>query len=159
MTVVANAGPLIALARIGKLDLLPALYGYLLIPPAVQQETTREPELAGSAELSSANWLHVTRVKNNAEVQRLQFWLDPGESEAIVLAQEQNATLLMDERRGRAIAATLGLNVTGTVGILLAAKTQGHVPVVIPLLDALITAGVRISPRLYEQATQLAGEK
>ncbi|MBI1879979.1 MAG: DUF3368 domain-containing protein [Chloroflexi bacterium] len=92
-------------------------------------------------------------------VQRLLFWLDHGESEAIVLAQEMGTTLLIDERRGRAIAATLSLEITGTVGILLAAKALGQVQEVTPLLDALLAAGVRLSPRLYDEAQRQAGEK
>ncbi len=66
--------------------------------------------------------------------------------------------LLMDERRGRIIAEALELNRTWTVGVLLAAKASGRILVVTPLLDALLTAGVRLSPRLYEEARRLAGE-
>lgn len=86
------------------------------------------------------------------------FWLDPGESEAIVLAREMRITLLMDERRGRTIAEAMGLSRTGTVGILLAAKASGQVQAITPMLDALLTAGVRLSPSLYEEARRLADE-
>jgi hypothetical protein len=159
MPVVANAGPLIALARIDRLALLPTLYREVVVPPVVYQEITGEIDLPGAEELAQAGWLRAMAARDQLAVQRLLFWLDRGESEAIVLAQEMGATLLIDERRGRAIAATLSLQITGTVGILLAAKELGQVQVVTPLLDALLAAGVRLSPRLYDEAQRQAGER
>lgn len=158
MPVVSNAGPLIALARIERLDLLEELFGAVVIPPAVYAEVTCNPNLPGAYVLEQASWLVVHEVSDQVAVQRLRFWLDAGESEAIALAQELGALLLMDERRGRAAATALGLQVTGTVGILLAAKRRGYVSAVLPLLNALLAAGIRLSPRLYEEARRLAGE-
>jgi predicted nucleic acid-binding protein len=155
---VANAGPLIALGRIKQLDLLPTLYGEVVVPPAVYQEVTREADLPGAQELVEAVWLRVAELNDQTAVQRLLFWLDLGESEAIILAQELEATLLMDERRGRTIASTLGLSITGTAGVLLAAKKIGQIEAVTPLLDTLLAAGIRLSPRLYEEVQRLAGE-
>mgnify|MGYP001237658274 CR=1 FL=1 len=158
MAVVSNAGPLIALARIDHLDLLEELYNEIVVPPAVSHEIMRDPDLPGALSLKQAPWLRVEAVNDRTAVERLRFWLDQGESGAIILAQELDATLLIDERRGRTIAAALGLQYTGTVGMLLAAKQNGHVERVMPLLDALIVAGIRLSNRLYEEARQLAGE-
>lgn len=84
--------------------------------------------------------------------------LDQGESEAIVLAQELGATLLIDERKARTIAAALGIPLTGTVGVLLEAKRSGIVSQIQPLLDNMLLAGVRLSTRLYDNALKLAGE-
>jgi hypothetical protein len=134
------------------------LYGEVVVPPEVYREITRETDLPGSQELKTAAWLSEREVHDQAGVQRLLFWLDRGESEAIVLAQAMGSTLLIGERWGRMIAQALGLNRTGVVGILLAAKAEGQISVVTPLLDALLTAGVRLSPRLYEEARHLAGE-
>lgn len=159
MAVIANAGPLIALARVRNLHLLPVLYNEIIVPSAVYGEITAEIDLPGAKDLQESDWFRVKEVHDRASVERLLFWLDKGESEAIILAREMNGSLLIDERRGRAIAITMGLNVTGTVGILLAAKTQGHIQLVTPLLDALLSAGVRLSMRLYEEAQLLAGEK
>lgn len=158
MPVVSNAGPLIALSRIERLDLIETLFGEVIVPRAVYGEVTRNPDLPGTRALEQAVWLSVQEVTDQVAVQRLRFWLDAGESEAIVLAQELGATLLMDERRGRAIATTLGLQVTGTVGILLTAKRRGYVSAVSPLLDALLASAIRLSPQLYEEARRLAGE-
>lgn len=158
MSIVSNAGPLISLGRIGRLPLIPALYTAISIPPAVYQEVTCEPSMPGARELLEADWVQVVEVSNQTEVMRLRFWLDAGESEAIILAQEMKAILLMDERRGRTIAHAQGISFTGTVGILLAAKTRGKVTEVRPLLDALIANGIRLSSRLYREALILANE-
>jgi uncharacterized protein len=69
-----------------------------------------------------------------------------------------SGTLLLDERRGRSIASALGLSITGTVGVLLAAKNEGQIEEITPLLESLIAANVRISTRLFEEAKRLAGE-
>jgi predicted nucleic acid-binding protein len=159
MPVVADAGPLIALARLGYLDLLPSLYTEIVLPPTVYREVTADPDLTGADTLAHASWLRIEPVHDRITVQRLQFWLDEGESEAITLARALQLTLLMDERRGRTIATTLGVRVTGTVGILIAAKQHGQVDLITPLLDRLRTAGVHVSQRLYDEARRMAGEQ
>ena len=158
MGLIANAGPLIALARIDQLDLLPAAYAEILVPAAVYREVTQDPLLPGAREVAEAEWLHTIVVNDTTAVARMRFWLDQGESEAIVLAQARGEPLAIDERRGRSIATSLGVQVTGTVGILLAGKQLGLVDQITPLLDQLIGQGVRLSASLYESARRLAQE-
>jgi hypothetical protein len=158
MPIVCNSGPLISLGRIEQLALLPSLYNHISVPPAVYDEITRQAALPGANELANASWLHVVEVANRHNVTILRFWLDAGESEAVVLAQEMGATLLIDERHGRTIAHARGLSYSGTIGVLLAAKARGEIKVVRPLPDNLVTNGVRVSSRLYQAACQLAGE-
>ncbi len=86
--------------------------------------------------------------------------LDLGEAEAIALALELNADrLLMDERLGRAAAIRAGLQVTGVLGILIAAKRNNLIPEVKPLLNALIEqVGFWIDERLYAEVLQAVSE-
>jgi predicted nucleic acid-binding protein len=156
--IVVNSGPLISLARIGLLDLLPGLFGEILVPAAVYREVTQDPGLPGAREIQEAEWLKVSEVTDRSAVDRLSFWLDAGESEVLVLAQELDATAAIDERRGRSLAAALGVSQTGTVGILLTAKRAGLISALTPLLDQLSASGVRLSSRLYDEARRLAGE-
>jgi uncharacterized protein len=156
--VVSNSGPLISLVRIDLLDLLPELFKEVVVPTAVFQELTRDLSRPGASAIRGAGWLQVRQVSDLAEVTRLSFWLDAGESEVLVLARELGAVAAIDERRGRNIATALGIRQTGTVGILLAAKQAGSISAIRPHLDKLISSGIRLSARLYEEALRLAGE-
>ena len=91
---------------------------------------------------------------------RLDLNLDKGESEAIALALEMNADLvLMDERRGRFMARRLGLEVIGVLGVMVEAKHKGHLDKLKPALDELVgKAGFRIHDTLYRQVLIAVGE-
>jgi predicted nucleic acid-binding protein len=160
MIVVANAGPLIALARIGQIDLLRSLYGQVHIPLAVRDEVgvSRE-DLPGAIEVDEATWIHLNTVQDEVAVQLLRERLDAGESEAIVLAMEMAADLLLiDEARGRRVAETRGLKRIGTIGTLILAKKHGFITDVTPLLDKLQDAGFHMAFDLYLAARGLADE-
>jgi uncharacterized protein len=129
MIVVADSSPLIALCRIGKLELLREIFGQLVVPDAVWQEVVAShPGKVGVAEVEAAAWISQQSVKDRLLVNLLRQDLGAGESEAIVLAREISAdVLLMDERRGREAAKRLGITCTGLVGILLEARRRGFV--------------------------------
>lgn len=158
MDLVVNSGPLISLARIGQLELLPDLFAEIAVPRAVFEEVTQDKTQPGAEAVAGAEWLRVLEVRDIAAVERLSSSLGAGESEVLVLAQEVGATAAIDEQRGRKRAVALGVPQTGTVGILLLAKRRGLIAAVTPLLDQLIANGVRLSGRLYDEARHLAGE-
>ncbi|NLN83600.1 MAG: DUF3368 domain-containing protein [Firmicutes bacterium] len=77
----------------------------------------------------------------------------------MVLANSIDADLIIiDERKARRIAKDIGLNVTGTLGILVEAKQRGLVKELKPLLDKLIKNEIRISKKLYQDILELANE-
>ena len=161
MTVVSDASPLINLARIDKLDLLPRLYGELHLPEAVWQEVVIQGAgQPGAQEIQEASWIKRHAVANRPLVQALEQELDAGEAEAIALALELQAELLlMDERLGREVARHLGLRYIGLIGVLLEAKRTGLISALKPHLDALRdTAGFRVSEALYKRVLQDEGE-
>lgn len=95
-------------------------------------------------------------VSNVHLVRALRQELDAGEAEAIGLAVESAAELLlMDERLGRDVARHLGIACLGTVGVLVAAKRKGLIPAIKPYLDTLRDrVGFRISDALYRRVLQ-----
>lgn len=157
MIVVADSSPLIALCRIGRLDLLHLVFGRLLIPEAVWVELTAVTSgKAGANEILSADWIERRTVMDQSLVFLLRQDLGSGESEAIVLAREVEAdVLLMDERRGRRAAKRLGLTCTGLIGILIEAKRLGIVadPQAIAL-ELRESAGFWVSDELMNQLRQ-----
>ena len=158
--VVANSSPLIALAAVGKLALLSQLYERVLIPEAVYREVVvHGQDLPGSREVPRSSWITTTPIQDHLAVHLLAERLGAGESEAIVLAQESDADLLLiDEEIGRRTARRIGLDVVGTLGVLLLAKQAGLVPAVEPLLHQLSEAGFRMSERVQLRVLAKAGE-
>lgn len=152
MRVVSNSSALINLARIGKLTLLRELFGVLIVPDAVWQEVVVEGAgQPGADEIGSADWIQRQPVMNMQLVQALQQDLDGGEAEAIALALEIGAEmLLMDEKLGRETARHLGLRYIGLIGTLVMAKRKGLIGAVKPHLDMLRDiAGFRVDAALY----------
>jgi len=154
--IVSNTTPLINLAGVGLLDLLPALYGTITIPDAVWHEY-RAGMKPNDPNLEALAWLKIESgvVRDPS----LPGRLGAGEAEVISLALDRSVdTILLDEAYGRQIAKRLGLPVSGTLGTLIGAKRQGLIPKVQPMIDALIAQGRWISPQLREHVLQVAGE-
>jgi len=155
MKIVSNSSPLIALAKIEKLDILE--YD-IVIPKAVFNETT-EPEKEYMKELYEWGKDKVVDVRNRKAVEYLELILGNGEAETIVLSEELNAdAVLIDDLKARKIARLRGLKVIGTIGVLLDAKERGRVHEVKPLLEVLMKNKIRISEELHDHALELANE-
>ncbi len=161
MTVVSNTSPITNLAGIGQLDLLHQLYGIVTIPQAVYKEMVGlSTTVPGTLEVQTLPWITAQPVTDLNQVETLRAILDQGEAEAIILAMELNAKLLIiDERPGRAIARDYGLNITGVLGVLLEAKRQGVIVAVKPLMDQLINqVEFWVDRQLYKTVLQAASE-
>lgn len=162
MKVVANSSVLISRSCINRLLLLEEKFKRVFIPEAVWQEVVESGEVEPGAEaVQNAAWVEVMEVGNKNLVKALQEFVDSGESEAIALALEIKADLiLMDEKEARVLARKYGLNVMGTVGNLVWAKKAGRIKTLKDILDDLITLGnFRISNAIYRHALKEAGEK
>ena len=158
--IVADAGPLIAFARIEKLALLVEVLGKVLVPEAVIAECLFDAEKPGASAIAKALEKKVlTRVDDPVPALPLYPLLDPGESAAIRLALKRSIPLLIDEKTGRKIATNLGISVIGTVGVLLVAKKYGHIEAIRPLLDAMRMQGYFVSEALIRAALNRAGER
>lgn len=156
MPIVSNTSPILNLAIVDQLELLHQQFGEILIPHAVLDELKVNEQRPGSQairEAISSGWIQTQEVSNEPLAQLLKQTLDQGEAEAIALAIELEADwTLLDEREGRKVAKSLGLNVTGILGILLRAKQVGELESLQPVIDDLMNkAGFRIAPELLAQ--------
>lgn len=122
--VVSNSTPLINFATINQLDLLRKLFGQIFIPQAVWDEVVIKGSRYESAILiKQAEWIKRKSIADKKFCSLLKQELDTGEAEAIVLAIELKADLiLLDETEARSFAETLGLNFIGSIGCLVLSK-------------------------------------
>ena len=150
--VVADASALIALGWVDQLELLPALFGRILVPPAVAAEATHR----GSA---LPSWCHVHPLGRPINPRVSAARLGPGETEVISLGLElEDAWLILDDAAARALARNLELHVLGTAAVLLEAKSAGLIPLVRPVLDALRARGFRLDRKVYDLVVKAAAE-
>ena len=146
--IVCNSSCFIALDRINRLDLLLNSFQEIIIPPKVAKEIDL-----------NLDWISVKSIKNTSVIQILKTQIDDGESEAIALSLElKDVVLLLDDKKARRIAEQLGLQIIGTIGLILRAKRIGLITEVKPVLNELQTAGFRIRGTLYNEALRLANE-
>jgi predicted nucleic acid-binding protein len=150
---VADSGPLIAFARLRRLDILRDIASRVIVPPAVWREVTVEkPELADALEISSATWIEVIHPKQPI-CDPIDQKLGPGEIEAMQLAFEmKEARLLVDELLARREALRLRIPIIGTVGLLLRAEAAGLLPSARDDAQKLVQSGYYLSPSLLRSA-------
>ncbi len=161
MIVVSDTSVLINLGRIDRLELLRSLFQTVVVPPAVVREfhqlTHDRTQFSG---LTLPGWIDQRQLSSAPTGLPDMEALDPGEAEAITLALEIHAqVILLDERLGAKVARRQGLEVVGLLGILLQAKQAGYLAVIAPELERLKTeAGFWLSAALQARVLQLAGE-
>lgn len=163
LLIVSDTSALSALAQMGWLDWLRERWQRVAVPEAVWLELASIGDDAGWESLLTAKnegWLSIHTASDRSLVARLSRNLDGGESEAIALAVELHANaLLIDEMDGREAAKKLGLETTGTLGIVIWAKRQGLVLSADQAVEALVRrTRFFISEAVREQVRRLAGE-
>ena len=133
----------------------------VIVPAEVWKEVVEQGHnRPGALLVKQADWITVKNLEKNNLVKILKMDLDNGEAEAIALAKETNAdVILLDERDARKIAKQLDIKVLGPIGILIWAKQNRKIPVMKNVLDNLIfDAGFRISDELYKTALETVKE-
>ncbi|WP_435010856.1 DUF3368 domain-containing protein [Tundrisphaera lichenicola] len=138
IVVISDTSPIRALANLGLLDLLRELYNEVIVPQAVESELRNPRTGQAVVELGSFGFLKIRSPSGNPQSERLLEGLDPGEAEALSIALELRADLvLIDEADARARAKQAGLATVGVLGILIEAKHRGLLGELAPLLDRL----------------------
>ncbi len=159
LKIVCNTTPIISLLKIGKLQIMKDLYNEIAIPQEVFNEIEAGKNKEYYLDLSKIEWIKIEKIRNE---ESLTYFLDldKGEAEAIVLATEKNADLIiLDETLGRYHAKHAGLKITGTVGILIKAKQLGFIPELKPLLLELRAKNVWLSDNFINEILKLAKEE
>ncbi len=159
--VIADAGPLIALSRIGALGLLRDLFGQVLVTDEVHDEALPAADYPGKAAIAQAfdeGWLACPGPFDTSW-QPANPALGAGERSAIAAALRMPGCLLIiDDRAGRAEAALQRVAVIGTAAVIGLAKLQGLIPAARPMLERLRPAGYFIDPRIVEAVLKDIGD-
>ncbi|AVQ73838.1 MULTISPECIES: DUF3368 domain-containing protein [unclassified Microcystis] len=153
MIIVSDTTPLSELAKVGKLNLLHDIYGKIIIPQTGTHPAVNLVQLA--------DWIERRTISSSEKVSTLKTMtnLGWGECATMILAEELEADqLLIDDLEARRVALSRNFKITGTLGILLVAKQLGLITSVQEVLDALITQGKHINPRLYQEVLSTAQE-
>ncbi|HPI11658.1 MAG TPA: DUF3368 domain-containing protein [Catalimonadaceae bacterium] len=148
-TIISDTSCLIVLSKIGEMDLLKKVYGSIF--------TTQD--IASEFGDSLPEWIEVLEVKDPFRQQLLELQIDKGESSAIALALEiPGSTVILDDFKARKIAIKLGIQVTGTLGVIIRARQKGIISSIKPILGKLKQTNFRLSTDLESEALMMAGE-
>ncbi|MCX6935226.1 MAG: DUF3368 domain-containing protein [Verrucomicrobia bacterium] len=154
MIVVSDTSGLSVLITVGHEDLLQKLFHQVLVPFAVERELRQFHQVLPT-------WVEVKGVQFVPAIDPWMAGLGEGEREAIVLAEETRADLLlMDERKGRRVATRKGLKVIGILGVLILAKQRGFLPKVQPVLRQMVEdARFHVSAQVMDAVLKQTGER
>ncbi len=158
--VIVNSTPLIILSNINQLDLLKKLYSEIYIPAAVFNEVTEKTDSACQQMKSHSDWIHVCKITDESQKRMYQAKLHAGEVEVMILAQENPKAdlVILDDNAAKKTAKFLGLNVTGSLGVILKAKKMDILKEVTPLMNQLISNGFYITKEIYDLVKSETGE-
>ncbi len=148
-TIISDTSCFIILSNIGELDLLQKVYGEIITTSTIAEEFGDE----------LPSWVRIQNVSDKLRLKILELQIDKGESSAIALALETpNSTLILDDYKARKLAENLGLNFTGTSGIIIKTKLENITPSINPFLEKIKKSNFRISPEIELQAFKEAKE-
>jgi hypothetical protein len=160
--IVADTGPIIGLAKIGRISLLKKLAKEVLIPPIVHKELYGKiGSESDQIDQALSDFVHVVELGSfELNLDGPLTNLGEGEKQSIFLAStlKREVLLLIDDRAGRQAADSLNISKTGLVGILLMAKKRGLIDNVVSLLQELRAAGYWLSDEVIAVARKLAEE-
>lgn len=157
--VISNTSPIFYLHRLRRLDLLQKLYQEIIVPKAVVAELEagrRQGEDVPA--IDSYEWIKIRAIRS-PQILGLSTDFGLGETEVLALALEESDRLvIIDEKLARRIARLRGLRVTGTAGVLLKAKQEGHILAVKPFLDRLQEIHFHLSDNVRTLILSIAEE-
>lgn len=156
--VFVNTTPLQSLHRLGRLDWLHEFYGRVVVPGAVADELEAGRRLGAKVpDVAAHSWIEIGQAPQSMPV--FPRFIHRGEAELLALAQMAgDALVIIDDAMARTHARTLGLRITGTLGLVLRAKREKRIDAVAPLLTQLRAEGFHLAPATLAEVLRLAGE-
>ncbi len=149
-TIISDTSCLIVLSNIDELEILRLIYGQVTVTPEVIAE------FGGSL----PDWFEILSPKDRSRQEELELEIDLGEASSIALALETpGSTLIIDDLRARKVAEKLGLNFTGTLGVIAKAKLNGIIVSVKPILVKIRSTKFRVSNEVLQNVLREAGEE
>jgi len=147
--IISDTSCFIVLTNIGELDLLHKVYGQIITTIDIATEFGETlPE-----------WVDIQNVSDKYRQQLLEMQIDKGESSAIALALETpDCTVILDDYKARKVAERLGINITGTIGVIIKAKLKGIIPSIKPFVEKIKLTDFRLSPEIELLALKEAQE-
>lgn len=147
--VVSDASCLIVLTKINQVELLQKSYSDVIVTP----------EVAGEFGQGLPEWISIQPTNDHSLKLFLEESIDGGESSAIALAHEiGDCAIILDDLKARKVAASMGLDVTGTLGIIAGAKQRGIIDAVKPIFDQILQTDFRVSEKLIHKILERMGE-
>lgn len=156
--VIADAGPLIAFARLHQIGLLPQIFGRVLVTDTVFAECAGRADFPESALIREAVSRKQLELCAAPDFSAFAQKIDAGEASAIAVAIDFGCGVLMDDKAGRRMAENAGVPVIGTVGVLVLAKHKGLAPLVKPQLEKLAASGYFLGAEIITAALAASGE-
>ncbi|UXE67380.1 MAG: DUF3368 domain-containing protein [Chryseotalea sp. WA131a] len=148
-TVIADTSCFIVLEKINELSLLNKIY----------REVITTPEIATEFNKPLPDWISIIETKDKLVQRELESKIDVGEASAIALGLEiPNCSIILDDLKARKIAASLKLDFTGTLGVIVKAKQLNLIDSVKPIIRKLREAGLRFSEEIEKDILNQAKE-
>ncbi len=155
MILIADSSALIALAIIDKLEILQKLFSNIFVPRAVYDEITKD----NKTEAKKLTKFCKDKVLDIETKINFNISLGKGESEAVILYQEQNADfLLCDDKKAKKFAQSFGINVIGSLGVLIKAKKARYIEAIEPLIKKLKESQIYIDENTCNTVLKIEGE-
>lgn len=147
--IISDTSCFIVLEKINELDLLYKIYGQII--------TTNE--VAAEYGQPLPDWIIIKETSDKYRKQILGFQLDKGEASVIELAIETpGSTIILDDLKARTVAQKLGIEITGTIGVIVKAKQNGVISSIKPYLDKIRKNGFHLTDEIEKQALLISGE-
>ncbi len=147
--IISDTSCLISLDKINQLHILKALFGIVVVTDVLVEEFGKP----------LPDFIKIINPSPNVFHKISKMSIDKGEASAIALALEnKDSLIIIDDYKARKIAEGLGLRITGTIGILIDAKTKGILASLKSVLTELSKTNFRLTDELIEKALKVAGE-